>query len=87
MSKVVYEIVRHDGGFAYRVKDTFSETFPTHEEASIAAAKAAVEHEQNGPSEEIEFEDGKGRWYQEHAEGTDRPSTAISDRAGDKRRS
>jgi hypothetical protein len=37
MSKVVYEIVEHDGGFAYRVGATLSETFRSHDEARIAA--------------------------------------------------
>lgn len=84
MPDVIYEIVEHDGGFAYRVKGSLSETFPTQEEARIAAAKAAVEHEQAGSAEDIEYEDSKGRWHQEHAIGTDRPSTAIADRIDEK---
>ena len=31
MSKITYQIVQHDGGWAYRVDETFSETFPTHD--------------------------------------------------------
>ena len=85
MTKVVYEIVEHDGGFAYRVNDTLSETFPTHDEARIAATKAAVEHEQSGTTAEIEFEDNKGRWKQEHADGDDRPSTRVKDDLDKKR--
>jgi hypothetical protein len=27
MSKITYEIVRHDGGWAYKVDETFSEAF------------------------------------------------------------
>jgi hypothetical protein len=83
MSKVVYEIVEHDGGFAYRVGATLSETFRSHDEARIAAVKAATEHEQSGPAQEIEFEDSKGKWHQEHADGADRPSTTIADKASD----
>lgn len=37
MSKVTYHIVEHDGGWAYRVDGVFSEPFPTHEEARLAA--------------------------------------------------
>ncbi len=33
MSEVTYRIVEHDGGFAYKVGDVFSETFPSREEA------------------------------------------------------
>lgn len=83
MTKIVYEIVEHDGGFAYRVGATLSETFRSHDEARIAAVKAATEHEQRGPAEEIEYEDGKGKWHQEHADGADRPSTTIADKADD----
>ncbi len=29
MAKLVYSIVEHDGGWAYKVGSTFSETFPS----------------------------------------------------------
>ena len=41
MAKVVYKIVKHENGWAYKARGTFSETFPTHE-AALAAAKAAA---------------------------------------------
>jgi Uncharacterized protein conserved in bacteria (DUF2188) len=44
MNKVTYEIVEHDGGWAYRVGGVYSETFPTHDAARRAAERAA--HEQ-----------------------------------------
>ena len=37
MARVTYVIVEHDGGWAYKVGDVFSETFPTHD-AALAAA-------------------------------------------------
>ena len=37
MNKIVYQIVQHDGGWAYRVDETFSETFPSHDGARLAA--------------------------------------------------
>jgi len=43
MSKITYHIVKHDGGWAYRVDETFSETFPTHDGARQAAERAARE--------------------------------------------
>jgi len=37
MSKITYEIVEHDGGWAYRVGGVFSEAFPSHDLARKAA--------------------------------------------------
>jgi Uncharacterized protein conserved in bacteria (DUF2188) len=39
MSHVTYKVVEHDGGWAYKVGDVFSETFPTHDAAQAAAAR------------------------------------------------
>ena len=36
MSYVTYRIVEHDGGWAYKVGDVFSETFPSRESAQKA---------------------------------------------------
>ncbi len=41
MSTVKYEVVQHDGGWAYKVGDVLSETFQTHAAAHEAAASAA----------------------------------------------
>jgi hypothetical protein len=43
MIKVTYEVVEHDGGWAYRVNGVYSETFPTHALAHKAAERAARE--------------------------------------------
>jgi hypothetical protein len=45
MPDVTYEIVQHDGGWAYKVDGVFSEPFPTHAEALSAAQAAATEEE------------------------------------------
>jgi len=37
MSRVTYEIVQHDGGWAYKANGVFSEPFPSHDEALAAA--------------------------------------------------
>jgi hypothetical protein len=60
MSNVTYEIVEHDGGWAYKVDGVFSEPFPTHAEALAAARAAAQEQEIPGHTETIEYEDAKG---------------------------
>jgi hypothetical protein len=37
MVQITYRIVEHDGGWAYRLGDTFSETYPDHDSARAAA--------------------------------------------------
>jgi hypothetical protein len=80
MSDVTYEIVEHDGGWAYKVGDVFSEPYPTHAAALKAAQLAAEEQKTPGNTEVIEFEDSQGKWHTETARGSDRPSTTIKDK-------
>ena len=80
MSEVTYEIVEHDGGWAYKACDVFSETFPTHAAALKAAEQAASEQKVPGDTEVIEYEDAKGKWHTETARGSDRPDTHIKDK-------
>ena len=77
MSKLVYRIVRHDGGWAYEVNGTFSEPFRTREEAREAARLAAREQKAPGEPTPIDYEDEKGRWHHEVAGGKDRPKTEV----------
>lgn len=79
MVKVIYEVVEHDGGWAYKVGDVLSETFPTHQLAHEAAAIAAARQKVAGMTEGIEYEDASGKWHQEVAEGHDRPDTVLDD--------
>jgi len=79
MSHVTYEIVEHDGGWAYRVSGVYSETFATHQEARNAAKAAAAEQRVPGHTEVIEYEDAQGHWHVETAPGGDRPETDIKD--------
>jgi Uncharacterized protein conserved in bacteria (DUF2188) len=79
MTKVTYRIVEHDGGWAYRVDTTFSETFPTREAARLAARRAAIEQQLAGETAEISWEDEQGRWHAETARGDDRPSVEVED--------
>jgi hypothetical protein len=80
MSEVTYEIVEHDGGWAYKVDGVFSEPYPTHAAALKAARAAAAEQTVPGESAEIQFEDEKGKWHTETASGSDRPITTIKDK-------
>jgi hypothetical protein len=77
MSKVTYEIVEHDGGWAYRAGGAFSETFPSHDLARQAAERAAAGQALPGPSQGISFEDGEGHWHDEFSRGDDRPETDV----------
>jgi hypothetical protein len=77
MSKVTYEIVPHDGGWAYRVDGTYSERFTTHDAARQAAARAAREQREPGVTTHISWEDSAGRWHNELASGDDRPDTEV----------
>jgi hypothetical protein len=79
MAHVTYHIVRHDNGWAYKVNNVFSESFPTHEAALKAARRAAAEQRVPGSTESIEWEDQSGKWHRETARGSDRPDTDVED--------
>lgn len=79
MTHVVYEIVEHNGGWAYKVGDVFSETFATHDEARQAAQNAAAEQQIAGSTEGIEYQTSDGSWHREVAPGGDRPETEVKD--------
>jgi len=81
MSRVTYKIVQHDGGWAYTVDGTFSESFPSHAAALAAARQAASEQRVPGRTEMIEYETPDGKWHTETAAGSDRPETDIEDSA------
>jgi len=77
MTKLTYEIVQHDGGWAYRVDETYSETFPTHDSARKAAELAAAEQGVPGESSRISYEDKQGHWHSEKSAGDDRPKPNV----------
>ncbi len=79
MARVTYSIVEHDGGWAYQVDGTFSETFASREAAHFAACRAALEQQQPGVGAGITWEDERGRWHAEITRGDDRPQVAVED--------
>ena len=79
MTKVVYHVVEHDGGWAYQVDGAYSETFPSHAAAHAAAERAAREQRVSGEEAAIAFEVANGRWHEELVEGRDRPDTEVQD--------
>ena len=81
MDALHYTVVEHDGGWAYKVGDVFSETFRSHDEAHQAAEIAARRQRAPGEDGEIEFEDGASKWHHEPSAGGDRPDTDVVDPA------
>ena len=79
MTEITYQIVEHDGGWAYKADGVFSETFASHEEASRAARRAAQEQGAPGEPTGISYEDKDGRWHDELSAGDDRPETRVKD--------
>jgi hypothetical protein len=79
MSHVTYRLVEHDGGWAYKVGEVFSETYPTRELAHRAAKRAAEEQRTPGQDVTIEYEDGAYRWRDEDEKGSDRPETDVAE--------
>ncbi|MDF2618334.1 MAG: hypothetical protein K0S00_993 [Xanthobacteraceae bacterium] len=77
MAHITYQIVEHDGGWAYKLGDVFSETFPTHDEARRAAERVAHEQSRPGETTSIEYEDRSGKWHEETARGDDRPDAEV----------
>ncbi|KUL93252.1 hypothetical protein DK26_24690 [Bosea sp. WAO] len=76
---VKYEVVEHDGGWAYKVGGALSETFRTHDAALKAAEKAAARQKRPGTTDGIVYQDSDGQWHEELADGRDRPGTRVVD--------
>ena len=79
MSRIVYQIVEHDGGWAYKVDGVFSEPFTSHEATLAAAKHAGGEQKVPGATETIEYEDDNGVWHLEVDPGYDRPASEVVD--------
>ena len=41
MADITYEVIEHDGGYAYRIGDLISERFPSQSSAMLAGEHAA----------------------------------------------
>jgi len=79
MSKIIYKIVRHDGGWAYEANGTFSERFANRKAAHQAAVLAASEQAAPRETSVISWEDETGHWHEEVADGRDRPQVTVED--------
>jgi uncharacterized protein DUF2188 len=78
MPKIHYKVVEHDGGWAYRLNDVFSEPFADKASALAAARRVAAEQRVPGDTTHIEFQDSDGRWHTELSDGGDRPDADVS---------
>ena len=79
MVTVRYEIVEHDGGWAYKAGGAISETYPMHDAALRAANAAAARQTLAGTTDGIVYQDTDGQWHEELADGRDRPATRVID--------
>ena len=77
MTHLTYKIVQHDGGWAYSVEGSYSETFPNHDAALAAARRAAGEQRVAGDTHGIVYEDAQGLVHEELSDGADRPDTEV----------
>lgn len=83
MTDITYHVVEHDGGWTYKLGDVFADTYPTHDAALAAAKAAAAKHAMPSDTEVISYEDEKGQWHEETADGDDRPHADVADDAKD----
>lgn len=79
MGDVHYTVVEHDGGWAYKLGDVFSETFRSRDDAHIAAEIAAKEQRERGEDTTIEYQGADGKWRVEASKGDDRPEPDVDD--------
>jgi hypothetical protein len=77
MAKIHYRIVQHDGGWAYKLDDVFSEPFASKAAAVAAAKRVAEEQHAPGDTTHIEFQDETGAWHSELSAGDDRPDADV----------
>ena len=77
IANVTYKIVEHDGGWAYTVEGSFSETFPNHDAALHAARRAAAEQRVGDEDRAISYETPDGIWHTEQSSGGNRPTTEV----------
>jgi hypothetical protein len=79
MTKIHYKVVQHDGGWAYKLGDVFSEPFSSKPIAKAAAHRVATEQHVPGNTTIIEYEDEAGVWHQEVSHGDDRPDADVTE--------
>lgn len=79
MGKIIYEIVPHDGGWAYRAGGAYSEAFASHDEALEAVRIVVAEQQVGDEPVTISYQDENGKWLEEYSDGGDRPEIEVVD--------
>lgn len=78
MSQIHYRVVEHDGGWAYKLRDVFSEAFPSREAALHRAREVArQQHVPGNTGAIIEYQDAQGEWHTEFSAAGDRPEADV----------
>jgi hypothetical protein len=77
MAKFHYQVVPHDGGWAYKLDGVFSEPFVSKAKALAAAKRVAAEQHVPGDTVNIEYQDEAGKWHTELSPGSDRPDVDV----------
>lgn len=75
--QIVYHVGSHDGGWAYRLNDVWSEPYATHAAAQAAAQQAAHRQHLSGKSAEILYQAKDGSWRREYV-GDERPEASVA---------
>ena len=65
MMKPNYEIVERDGGYAWKLGDALSETYPTREAANAAAIEDSHKRESGNGRKTAQAEGDARRWHNE----------------------
>ena len=78
MQRIHYKVVQHDGGWAYRLNDVFSEPFADKASALSAARRVAAEQRVPGDTTLIEYQDSNGVWHTEVSSALDRPEADVT---------
>lgn len=79
MATLHYHVVPHDGGWAYRLGDVYSERFPRKQDALAAARRVAAAQHVPGEPTQIEYEDENGQWHIERSDGLDHPDADVTE--------
>jgi hypothetical protein len=77
MSHVTYQIVEHDGGWAYKVGDCLLRVLCVQGVGADSRPESGSGTNGPGDDEAIEYEDKVGKWHDEDAKGSDRPDTEV----------
>ena len=76
--KIHTKMVEHDGGWAYKLGDVFSEAFRDWATALAVAKRVAAEQHVPGSAAYIEYQDKAGRWHTEFSAGDDRSDADVT---------